>query len=305
MQWIEKCIHSLISSSIPVEIVVIDNGSKDQTIKFVRDNFPYVSMVETGKNNGFGFANNIGLKIARANNADFVFLLNQDAWVEKDTIVNLITAQKENPEFGIISPLHMNGSGSALDLYFRNYLIASSSIEFVSTEKYNQSGKKNLINAKFVNAAAWLISKSCLTRTGDFDPIFFHYGEDWNYIHRAIYWGFKVGICSRARIYHDREDRILSNQLSNKQQLQKDWIQLLTHACNIQESGYGSLLFRRFLRYSLQGLGSLASFNQDGIWYNFSMAKRIAQSISDIRKCRARSLNGFAYENRRLNHIEA
>ena len=62
---------------------------------------------------------------------------------------------------------------------------------------------KDVYETKYVNAAAWLIPRNVLTKVGGFDPLFFHYGEDDNYLNRVIYHGFKVGICPHSRIVHD------------------------------------------------------------------------------------------------------
>ena len=59
----------------------------------------------------------------------------------------------------------------------------------------------------FVMAAHWLISRDCLRATGGFSPTFAHYGEDDNYIQRAIYHGYKIGYSPKALAVHDRENR--------------------------------------------------------------------------------------------------
>ena len=111
MFWVEKCLGSLLNSNLTNHtILVIDNGSKDKTIEIIQKKFPNVILIETGKNLGFGKANNIGLKWAHKNNAEYIFLLNQDAWIFEDTIGKLITISKEYPEYGIISPVQFNAN---------------------------------------------------------------------------------------------------------------------------------------------------------------------------------------------------
>ncbi len=283
MQWIEKCLNSLLGSSYPVHVVVIDNGSKDETLPFIGHHFPQVQLIETGKNLGFGQANNIGLALAIKNNADHVFLLNQDAYVEPDTISSLIRVQNENPGFGILSPLHFNGQGSALDAYFLNYLIES------DKHALEQIKDHSLISTRFVNAAAWLMTTACIRQTGGFDPIFFHYGEDQNYARRALFHGFKIGIYTGARIYHDREQRIAKPD-SAEAIRKKDWIHFLNQACDINKPQYMPLIARRLLRYSVQLVPALLSFNKTRIAYNFFMARKIAASIPQIAKSRKISL---------------
>ena len=70
------------------------------------------------KNLGFGRANNIGLKWALENDANFVFLNNQDAWVKPETIGGVISVSQSNPEYGILSPVHLNEAGDRLDHEF-------------------------------------------------------------------------------------------------------------------------------------------------------------------------------------------
>ena len=59
-----------------------------------------------------------------------------------------------------------------------------------------------------------MISRACLEKAGGFSPAFPHYGEDDNYIHRAIYHGFKCGILSSAGAVHDRDMRQMSKEAS-------------------------------------------------------------------------------------------
>jgi GT2 family glycosyltransferase len=292
MQWIERCLNSLIGSSYTNHIIVIDNGSKDKTILFIKEYYPQVQLIETGKNLGFGQGNNIGLKIAIEEKADYVFLLNQDARVEHDTIAQLVKAQTENPQFGIISPIHLNGTGNDFDDHFYMYFTRSEIKDLLSSSVFNMNDCPALINTPFVNAAAWLISNDCLKKTGGFDPVFFHYGEDDNYAHRVLFKGFKIGILTTAKIYHDKErfnPKTQAEMLRSKRK--KDWIIFLDHACNIQRNDYKSLMVKRFLRCSCLSFFNFLTFNKSRGIYNFSMAKNIGCSFFKIRKSRAISVN--------------
>jgi GT2 family glycosyltransferase len=115
----------------------------------------------------------------------------------------------KNPEFGIVSPIHLNGIGNALDHNFSYYL----SVNFcknILSDIYMSKFEDKIYSLKFVNAACWLISRSCIETVGGFSPTFFHYGEDENYCNRLLYHGYKIGVIPDARIYHDREERPLN-----------------------------------------------------------------------------------------------
>ena len=122
MTWIDTCLKSLLNSSIPVSIIVVDNCSSDSTIEFIKANFQDVSLLEQNKNIGFGKANNIGISLAMKKGADYVFLLNQDAWVEDKTLEKLVQAHQKEQVFGIVSPMHLNGKGDALDYNFSKFI---------------------------------------------------------------------------------------------------------------------------------------------------------------------------------------
>ena len=275
IQWIAKCLNSVINSTYKVNAIVIDNASIDDTVSCIECHFPEVMLVKLKKNLGFGAANNVGMRMALAQNADYVFLLNQDAWVEPDTIGALISVHLQHPALGIVSPLHLNGKGSDLDLYFRQYLTRSNREGFL---------KDALIHTEFVNAAAWLISIDCLKAIGGFASVFFHYGEDDNYAQRVIYRRFKIGIYTQAKIYHDREDRILNNHSDARRSAAKDYINFLNQACDLRKHGYWVLWLKRTARYSI--MTCLSIFNKSACAYNYLMACRIAGSVFKIRKTR-------------------
>ncbi len=205
LKWIDKSIKSIYNNNCE-NIILIDNASTDGTVKYIKENFPLIKLIELDKNTGFGVANNIGIKIALENNCDYVFLLNQDAYLEQNTLSNLISEIRLAPNLGILSPLHLNRAGCAFDKGFLIHLFNGSDGSFVDNLYFNSL--KSIYIVPFVNAAAWLISKHCLEKVGLFEPLFFHYGEDNNYCQRVIYHGLEIGITTNAVMYHNREYRM-------------------------------------------------------------------------------------------------
>jgi len=202
-RWIEKCLKSVFASSIPVKVKLIDNASSDNTLEIISKQFPEVDVTPNYKNIGFGRANNILLRKALNDGADYVFLMNQDAWVDENTIDGLVQIHRQHAEFGIISPTHLNGSGTAFDTLFGIYCRRSPGF---FSDLYLQS-VKDLYPINFVNGAFWLISRECLLKTGLFDPIFPLYGEDLDFVTRARIKGFEIGVAPAYRGFHDRDNR--------------------------------------------------------------------------------------------------
>lgn len=202
-QWYDRCFTSLRESTIPVQTIVVDNASNDGTVEYIRENYPEIHLIESKENLGFGRANNIGMRYALDHGCDFVFLLNQDAWVETDAIETLVRVSSNHTEFGILAPVHTTLEKNELEPGF---------VSFVKDNKYTNGdwfndmywGKmKEVYETKYIHAAGWLLPKRVLENVGGFDPIFIHYEEDDDYLNRVRYHGFKIGVCPMARMVHD------------------------------------------------------------------------------------------------------
>lgn len=197
MKWATQCFDSLLKSRHEVDVYVIDNGSTDGTPEYIQKQYPKYNFFQTDKNLGFGAANNVGFRFAISNNYDYVYLLNQDAWIFEDTIEKLIGASKNNTDYGIISPMQYSGDEKKLDKGFQK----------IYSKAYHKNTCSSLVDVPFIMAAHWFIPINVLKKVGGFSPSFFHYGEDLNYIDRVKYHGYKIGIVNTAKSVHDRFDR--------------------------------------------------------------------------------------------------
>lgn len=211
-QWYDRCFSSLRESIIPVQAIVVDNASTDDTVEYLELNFPEVMLIQSTVNLGFGQGNNIGIKYALGNGADYVFLLNQDAWVAPDTFAELIRIHKEHPEFGILSPMHLNAEKINIEKGLMHYIADFKTTSSKLIDDLYFQRLDDVYETNYVNAAAWLLPRKTLETVGGFDPIFYHYGEDDNYMHRVHYHGMRIGICPKVRIVHDTERRIIRKE---------------------------------------------------------------------------------------------
>jgi len=222
MQWIERCLNSIPSFA---DVFIIDNGSTDCTQDYIKNNFPNIMFFQSLTNLGFGTANNVGLQYAINNNYDYVYLLNQDAWIEEKTIEHLIQVHQENPSFGILSPMQCQKDTSQLDNDFK-----------LIFEKSWQN-QENVIPVNSVMAAHWLISRECLLKVGGFSPSFKHYGEDDNYCDRVKFHKMSIGIDVHSKAIHDRADRITPPE----KQLYLDYVRTIVYLSDFKHSSIFAL----------------------------------------------------------------
>ena len=214
MQWAKRCFDSLKASTIANDVFVVDNGSSDGTQDYIKNNYPTTIFKQSETNLGFGKANNIGLQYALDNHYDYVYLLNQDAWVMPDTFEKLIKVQQENPEYGILSPMQLQGNGKNFDKNFRNLALYRPLNDMFPIDDLYFTDLKEVYEVNFVMAAHWLISIACLKKVGAFSPTFPHYGEDDNFLQRAKFYNYKIGIVPNANAVHDRAERKTSKEQS-------------------------------------------------------------------------------------------
>ncbi len=217
-QWLDVSLASVLRSDCPVEVVVVDNASEDDTVERITKEYPDVKLIQLEENIGFGQANNKGISYALNNGAEHIFLLNQDAEVEPDTIRILAEIQHKYPEYGICSPVHLNGEGSFFDLKFARYGLETGVGDLLKYDLWENCRKRDkkmeclkpVYQVNYVNAAAWMLSRPCLYKTGGFHPLFFMYGEDDEYLNRMRMEKYLAGIAPSAVIRHHREQVIVN-----------------------------------------------------------------------------------------------
>jgi GT2 family glycosyltransferase len=279
MAWLDKCLLSC--KGYPV--IIIDNASTDATVPHILKNYPNIELIQQAKNLGFGAANNIGIKHALNQGAAYVFLLNQDAYLQPDTIKKLVNTHQEHKEYGVLSPIHLNGDGAKLDKLFSYRLKQNNDL---MSDLLCSNKLKKIYDISFVNAAAWLLPKQVLETVGGFDPLFFHYGEDDNYCQRVLYHGFKIGVHPNAFVYHDREQRAAAVQLNfeeeleyKERQLKKIWANLnLDNSLEIKNKILENkkLILKLFLKLKFKKV----KYH----WFELQMMKKIEVEIKISKK---------------------
>jgi GT2 family glycosyltransferase len=167
-------------------------------------------------------------------------------------ISKLVDISILNPEYGVLSPIQLNGEKDDFDLIFSFYVKKYWNYKSFKTQDFSNS--LSIFPVKFVMAAIWLLPIICIKKVGGFDPAFSHYGEDNDYVNRVYFHNYKVGVCPSALGYHDRKKRVKTN----KQQLFFDRLACYIILKNINYNGFTSLIYfiliciRILMRYLLK-----------------------------------------------------
>lgn len=199
-----ECLRSLSVVAYPrFEAVVVDNGSADGSQKMIREEFPNVTLLETGHNVGFAAGNNLGIQHALKNGAEYIMLLNNDTVVARDCLEKLIEASRSHENYSIFGPKIL--------FYDRPELIwsAGSKIDWrrgncmqigYGEDDNGQYDTPNEVNA--FSGCAIMFRREVAERIGLLDPRFFLYYEETDWCARAKEAGFRMLYVPEAKVYH-------------------------------------------------------------------------------------------------------
>lgn len=199
--YIERCLDALLTSTCQIKILVIDNASSDGTVELVKS-FSDVLLIKVDNNVGFGRANNIGLNVFLKTRVPYVFLCNQDVYVQPETIQALVEQAEKAKEFDVVGPVQLCGDGSKVDMKFSTYLARLDGMD--PSNELALRHAEGVFKIPFINAAAWLMTRRCIEAVGGFDPLFFLYGEDDDFVHRMRYHRLSLGVVPSICVIHDR-----------------------------------------------------------------------------------------------------
>ncbi len=194
MAFLDKCLSSL--GDYP--IVLVDNGSTDNSVGFVQANYPQVELILNTENKGFCYASNQGIEAAKT---PYVFLLNNDTEVETDCIAHLEACMESDSKIFSVQAKMLQMSNPDLiddagDLYCAlGWAFALGKGK--SKERYTK--QRNIFAAC---GGAVLYRKDLLKITGGFDNQHFAYLEDIDLGYRAKIYGYKNVINPEAVVLH-------------------------------------------------------------------------------------------------------
>jgi GT2 family glycosyltransferase len=199
---IRPCLDSLKSQSQNHQVVVVDNGSVDDSVRIIESEYPDVILVRHAKNKGFAGGVNAGIRYAMERDAKYVALLNNDAVAEKLWLKRLEEFLEAHPKAGIVTSKICDANKTHLDSTGDIYTIWG--LPFPRGRGENYSNKYDEDAWIFgASGGASLYRVKMLRQIGLFDEDFFAYYEDVDISFRAQLAGWKVGFASEAIVYHE------------------------------------------------------------------------------------------------------
>lgn len=200
---LENCVGSLVRHppAIGHEIVVVDNGSTDDTVDTLRRRWTSVRVVEADGNLGFARANNLGI---RQTSGELVLLLNGDTIVPPGSIDSLVAVLDRHPDVAVVGPRLVDGHGRA-ELSFGRMMSPFNELR----QKLRARGNVERLTSRerevdWVSGACLLVRRADAEAVGLLDEQFFMYTEDVDFCARLRARGRRILFTPAAQIVHLR-----------------------------------------------------------------------------------------------------
>lgn len=214
-----ECLDSLgelRSMNYESRIVVVDNGSDDGSVEVIHKDYPEVILLENKENLGFAEGNNVGIRYALENGADYVILLNNDTLVDKNLVNELLKVMESDSQTGVLSPkiyfapgfefhkdrYQENERGKVIwyaggEMDWQNILGSHRGVDGVDNGQYNHEEQTD-----YATGCCMMVKREIFEKVGLLDKKYYLYYEDVDFCERAKRCGYKVAYVPKAIVWH-------------------------------------------------------------------------------------------------------
>jgi len=263
-----------------MEVIVVDNASKNQEAETIVQRYPYVKVIKSERNLGFAGGNNLGIQTAQGK---YLFLINNDTIFKEFNIQTLVDRLESSPNIGIVcpkirfawdnNPIQFAGYSKLSRITVRNHAIG------FNEEDHGQYDTAH--PTPYAHGAAMLIKRDAIDKVGLMPECFFLYYEelDWSIMFTRS--GFQIWYEPKCNIYHKESQTTGQNSPLRTYYLTRNRLMLVQR---------NPLEFNKTLAYLyLIGIVSL----RDTLKY-------IISARYDLLKATIRALRDFIYKNNKL-----
>ena len=205
-ELLREYLPSVVKYSLGYDVYVADNGSNDDSVAFIRDNFPTVKIICLDRNYGFTGGYNRAL---RQITADYYVLLNDDVEVTKGWINPVVQLMEQDSHIAVCQPKllsktdkskfeYAGAAGGYID-YLGYPFCAGRIFEHIEKDKGQYNQPREIF---WASGAAMFVKSDVFHELGGLDEDFFAHMEEIDFCWRAKNSGYKVMYCPQSKVYH-------------------------------------------------------------------------------------------------------
>lgn len=184
-------------------VVVVDNGSEDESEKEIRKQYPETQLLETGKNLRFAGGNNVGIRFALDRGAEQIMLLNNDTTVDPHFLVLMTNHLQSAPDIGIVAPKILYFADPTRLWYAGGEIsMWSGTMRHIGIRESDDGSFDEPRETDYASGCCFLTKRETVERIGYLDDTYFMYAEDADWCLRARQAGYRIVYEPRARVLH-------------------------------------------------------------------------------------------------------
>lgn len=252
---LKEFLPSVVSNSEEATIYIVDNASTDDSIGFVKSNFPIVKIIQNTVNGGYAKGYNTGLKQI---DADIFCLLNNDVEVTKNWLTPIIDCFQKNSKTAIIQPKildyknkdffeYAGAAGGFLDKYGYPYCRG----RIFNTLEKDEQQYEDVSDIFWASGACLFIKKSVFETLNGFDESYFAHQEEIDLCWRTKNLDYEIKYVSSSVVYH------LGGGTLNATNPKKTYLNFRNSLFNLTKNAKGNLFFLIFIRLILDGIAGI------------------------------------------------
>ena len=253
-----SCLSSLEHLNYqPYQVIVVDNGSTDDSASRLRRQFPALELIETGKNLGFAGGCNVGIRQALDQGADFIWLLNNDTTVDPGALQALVDKARENQRIGAVgSAIYFMDEPQRIQAWGGGYI----NLWLGRSEHFLKRISDRQI--QFLTGASLLLSRPALQAVGMLDEGFFMYWEDADFCFRLRRAGLQLAVAGRSIVWHKGSDDLGEGERS-------------VPTSTSMPPPHASLESTPLCRFFLSGWGLLCGLRKEYSWEDWERTRAV------------------------------
>ncbi|MES2345605.1 MAG: glycosyltransferase family 2 protein [Chlamydiota bacterium] len=197
-----ECLSSLEKLNYTnYKIILVDNGSTDDSVTTIRAQFPNITLIESSENLGFAGGNNLGIEYALKLKPDYIFLLNNDTVTAPDLLDTLVEGSSYADILG--AKLYLYSKPDTFDHLGGIWKKETATFDLIANRVVDdRTSWEDPLEIDYACGAALFIKREVIETIGMLEPKFFLIWEESDFCFRAKKAGFTIKLCPQAKVWH-------------------------------------------------------------------------------------------------------
>lgn len=203
-KWLGDCLSSILAMDYPnFEVVMVDNGSTDGSVEFVRQNFPAVHVAETGSNLGYARGFNAGLEYAAVRDAAYFLIMNNDTVIDRGALSALVETAQTCERAGFVSgKIYFYDQPDILQTVGKREDPIVWNGDHIGWMEEDIGQYETVEERAFLDDVMTLVNRRLYDEVGGYDSQFFLQSEEFDWQARAKKQGWKFYYTPEAKLWH-------------------------------------------------------------------------------------------------------